>query len=211
MVAMVHAAPVQEEQKNLQGLLDVLANQKTTQADSNNIVKQQQLGGDDDGSMPELQGLLKSLANAQQDDDYSANAQKFNWHRFFKGVLGVAHRSYANQQQDGDRSQAEAQFLRSLWATQQQDGDRSQAEAQFLRSLWATQQQDGDRSQAEAQFLRSLWATQQQDDNGYQAKAQFLRKILSLWAKQQNGNEDAANVQFLGFLAKHAFNALKSY
>ena len=90
MLTMVNAAPVQEEQNNFQGLLDVLADQKTkestAQTAGSNIVKQQQQGGDDDGSMQELQGLLKSLANVQQDDDSSANAQ-FNWHSFARGLL----------------------------------------------------------------------------------------------------------------------------
>ena len=114
MLTMVNAAPVQEEQNNFQGLLDVLADQKTkestAQTAGSNIVKQQQQGGDDDGSMQELQGLLKSLANVQQDDDSSANAQ-FNWHSFARGALGLAAKHYANQQQDDDGSQADAQFF----------------------------------------------------------------------------------------------------
>ena len=133
ILAMANATPVQEEQNNLQGLLDVLADQKTAQAAS--IVKQQQEGGDDDGSMQELQGLLKSLVNVQQDDDNSANAQ-FNWRSLAKKAFGLAAKhygQYANQQQDGNGNQAEAQFfgklLRSFWATQQQDGDGNQAEA----------------------------------------------------------------------------------
>ena len=223
MLTMVNAAPVQEEQKNLQGLLDVLANKRNTEADSNGIVKQQQQDGDDDGTMQELQGFLKSL---QQDGDKSANAQFL--HHFVKGAIGAIRHFWATQQQDGDKS-ANAQFLhhfvkgaigaiRHFWATQQQNGD-DDGTMQELQGLLKSLQRDGD---ANAQrfnwhgFFRGVlgaahrnYANQQQDDDGNQAEAQFFSKLARSLANQQNDDEDVANIQLLGFLAKRGLNAFK--
>ena len=208
MLAMVHAAPVQEEQNNLQGLLDVLADQKTKESTAktagSNIMKQQQ-GGDDDGSMQELQGLLKSLANVQQDDDNSANAQ-FNWHSIARGALGLAAKHYANQQQDDDGSQADAQFFKSLlkyYANVQQDDDNS-ANAQFNWHSIA---------RGALGLAAKHYANQQQDDDGSQADSQFWGSLLKRGLKfglkhyadvQQDDNGSQAEAQFWGFLARHA-------
>ena len=60
MLVMVNAAPVQNDKKNLQNLMDVLANIKPN-AESNvqeaiNLASQQQY--EDDGSLKGLQALL---------------------------------------------------------------------------------------------------------------------------------------------------------
>ena len=92
MLAMANAAPVQEEQKNLQGLLDALTDQKThmeSVAQAANLVKQQQ---DDDGSQEAeaqfLRGILKALwANKQQYNGNEAEAQFIG--RFLKNIANV--------------------------------------------------------------------------------------------------------------------------
>ena len=170
-------------------------------------MKQQQQGGDDDGSMQELQGLLKSLANIQQDDDSSANAQ-FNWHSIARGALGLAAKHYANQQQDDDGSQADAQFFKSLlkyYANVQQDDDNS-ANAQFNWHSIA---------RGALGLAAKHYANQQQDDDGSQANAQFFKTLLKYYADVQQDDDNSANAQFnwhsiargaLGLAAKHYAN-----
>ena len=152
MLAMVNAAPVQEDQKNLQGLLNILKDQKESTARVANLVKQQQ---DDDGSQEAgaqfFRKLLSLYANKQ---DGRAEAQ----------IIGRLIKSFwANKQQDDDNgNQADAQFLgriiRHFYANKQQDDDNgNQAEAQFLRKLlsfYANKQQDDDN--ADAQFWGAL-------------------------------------------------------
>ena len=138
MLAMANAAPVQEDQKNLQGLLDALADQKTNMesvAQAANLVKQQQ---DDDGSQEAeaqfIGGLIKSL--------------------------------WANKQQNYDGSEAEAQLLGKLlrhavsfWANKQQSYDGNEAEAQFIGRLLknvANVQQGQDDDTADVQFWGTL-------------------------------------------------------
>ena len=114
MLTMVNAAPVQEEQKNLQGLLDALADQKTPMepvAQAANLIKQQQ---DDDGSQEAeaqfIGGLLKSLwANKQQNyDGNEAEAQMLG--KLLRHAIGF----WANKQQSYDGNEAEAQFIGRL-------------------------------------------------------------------------------------------------
>ena len=145
MLAMVNAAPVEEGKKNLQGLLDALADKKTNMesvAQATNLIKQQQ---DDDGSL-------------------EAEAQ------FFGKLARHALSLWANEQQEDDdgSQEAEAQFFRKLarhalsfWANKQQDDDNgNQADVQFFRKL--------------ARHALSFWANKQQDDdNGNQADTQF--------------------------------------
>ena len=207
MLAMVNAAPAsvqEDQQKNLQGLLDILADQKTNKesvAQAAELVKKQQ-DMDVDGSM---QDLLKSLVKSQQVDDNSADAQ-FNWHSFARDVLKSAHTHWANEQQNGDGSQAEEQLLskkilKSLlkkygglpFADIQQFDDGTHAEAQIWRKLLG--------------HAISFWA-KQQDYDGTSAEAQIWRKLLghaiSLWAKQQDDSDGTADAQIWGFLARHA-------
>ena len=118
MLAMVNAAPVQEDQNNLQGLLDILADQKTNKesvAQAAKLVKQQQ---DDDGSQEAeaqlfgrlLRRAVSLYANKQQDDNGNlAEAQ------FFGKLLRHAVSLYANKQQDDDNgNQVEAQLFGRL-------------------------------------------------------------------------------------------------
>ena len=143
MLAMVNAAPVQEDQKNLQGLLDVLADQKINKE-----------------SIAQVAELVKQ----QQDDDGSQETEA----QFFGKLARHALSLWANKQQDNDSgNQAEAQFFGklarhalSLWANKQQDDDNgNQAEAQFFGKL--------------ARHALSLWANKQQDDGNDRADAQF--------------------------------------
>ena len=107
MLAMANAAPVQEEQKNLQGLLDALTDQKThmeSVAQAANLIKQQQ---DDDGSQEAevqfLHHLAKALwANKQQ--DYNGNEAEAQF-------IGRLLKNVANVQQDDDTADAQ------LWGT----------------------------------------------------------------------------------------------
>ena len=65
MLAMANAAPVQEEQKNLQGLLDALTDQKTHMesiAQAAKLIRQQQ--DDDDGSQEAEAQFLGHLIKA---------------------------------------------------------------------------------------------------------------------------------------------------
>ena len=119
MLAMVNAAPVQEDQKNRQGLLDALADKKTNME-----------------SVAQVANLVKQ----QQDDDGSQEAEA----QFFGKLARHALSLWANKQQDDDNSnQAEAQFFRKLarhalsfWANKQQDDDNgNQADAQFWGAL----------------------------------------------------------------------------
>ena len=110
MLAMANAAPVQEEQKNLQGLLDALTDQKThmeSVVQAANLIKQQQ---DDDGSQEAEVQLLHHLARAL----------------------------WANKQQDYNGNEAEAQFigrlLKNVANVQQDQFDDDTADAQ----LWGT-------------------------------------------------------------------------
>ena len=207
MLAMVNAAPVQEDKKNLQGLLDVLADQKTNQESTVQAATM-----NDDASLQVLQGLLQ-----QDDDGNQADAQ-------FLGKLVKRFLWQANKQQNDDGNQADAQLLgklfkRFIWQANKQD---NQAEAQFLgrlvkRFLWqANKQQDDDGNQADAQFLgklvkRFFWqANKQQDDDGNQADAQFLGRLVKrfLWQanKQQvDDGSEKADAQFWGFLARTLF------
>ena len=92
MLAMVNAAPVQEDQKNLQGLLNILADQKTNKestAQVANLVKLQQ----DDGRSQEAESrfigkVIKHLlwANNQQDDDGRNQEAEAQLWRFVKGL-----------------------------------------------------------------------------------------------------------------------------
>ena len=126
MLAMVNAVPIQEE-KNLQGLLNVLEDQKESTTQVANLVKQQQ---DDDGSQEAgaqfFRKLLSLYANKQ---DGRAEAQ----------IIGRLIKSFwANKQQDDDNgNQADAQFLgriiRHFYANKQQDDDN--ADAQFWGAL----------------------------------------------------------------------------
>ena len=133
MLAMANAAPVQEDQKNLQGLLDALADQKTNMesvVQAANLVKQQQ---DNDGSEEaEAQFFGKLL-------------KKFLW-------------TMANKQQNYNGNEAEAQFfgklLKSLWANKQ-NYDENEAKAQFIGRLLANVQQGTYDDTADAQF----WGT----------------------------------------------------
>ena len=102
MLAMVNAVPVQED-KNLQGLLDVLANQKTNKDSAVQAVDENQ----PEAEAQVLHKILKFLwANKQQDDDGNqAEAQ------FLHKILSL----YANKQQDNDNGdQADAQFWGAL-------------------------------------------------------------------------------------------------
>ena len=175
MLAMVNALPVQEE-KNLQGLLNVLEDQKESTAQVANLVKQQQ---DDDGSQEAgaqfFRKLLSLYANKQ---DGRAEAQ----------IIGRLIKSFwANKQQDDDNgNQADAQFHFHIYANKQQDDDNgNQAEAQFIgrliKSFWANKQQDDDNgNQADAQFHFHVYADKQQDDDN--ADAQFWTTLLRLAA-----------------------------
>ena len=121
MLAMVNAAPVQEDQKNLQGLLDVLADQKTNKE-----------------SIAQVAELIKQ----QQDDDGSQETEA----QFFGKLARHALSLWANKQQDDDNgNQAEAQFFGklarhalSLWANKQQDDGDDRADAQFWGLLART-------------------------------------------------------------------------
>ena len=89
MLAMANAAPVQEEQKNLQGLLDALTDQKTNMesvAQAANLVKQ------------------------QQDDDRSEEAEA----QFLGKLLRHAVSLWANKQQNYNGNEAEDEFIGRL-------------------------------------------------------------------------------------------------
>ena len=112
MLAMANAAPVQEEQKNLQGLLDALTDQKThmeSVAQAAKLIRQQQ---DDDGNQ-------------------EAEAQ-------FLGHLIKA--LWVNKQQDYNGNEAEAQFigrlLKNVADVQQDQYDDDTADAQFWGSIF---------------------------------------------------------------------------
>ena len=106
MLAMVNAAPVQDEQKNdLQSLLNALTDQKTGKDLTPN---EQQVFNDeseaDTESYKNLARLLSSLvANEQQYDD--GNQAKAQFFRF-----------WANKQSD-DKDVANAQFWRFMAKT----------------------------------------------------------------------------------------------
>ena len=111
MLAMANTAPVQEEQKNLQGLLDALTDQKT---DMDSVAQ------------------AASLVKQQQDDDGSQEAEA----QFLRHIV----RSFwANKQQGDDGNEADVQFLRhivrSFWANKQQGDDTADAQSFFLGKL----------------------------------------------------------------------------
>ena len=126
MLTMVNAAPVQEDQKNLQDLLDILADQKTNKESTAQVAKPFHLQfrankqqDDDDGGSQEAKAQLfhklvsSFLANKQQGDDDGRNQAEA---QFFGHLIQSAVRnSFANKQQDDNdgRNQAEAQ----LWFT----------------------------------------------------------------------------------------------
>ena len=188
MLAMVNAAPLQEDQKNdLQSMLDSLSDQteaKESEADMQQV-------DNDDGSKAEAQfrRKLRKIAKGV---------------RKVAKVISFFSRLYQMQAKE---QQAKAQFIR-LWANKQDvgDDDGSQAIAQFIR-LWANKQDvgDDDGSLAKDQFIR-FWANKQDvgDDDGSQAIAQFIR----IWANKQDvGDDDGspAEAQFFKHIARFLF------
>ena len=124
---MVNAAPVQEDQKDLQGLLDILADQKTNKESTAQVTKPFHLHvrankqqDDDDGRSQEAEAQLfrklisSFLANKQQDDDDGRSQAEAQF--FGHLIQGAVRNSFANKQQDDNdgRSQAEAQFWFTL-------------------------------------------------------------------------------------------------
>ena len=135
MLAMANAAPVQEDQKNLQGLLDALADQKTNMesvVQAANLVKQQQ---DDGGSQEAEAQLLGKLircfwANKQQNEAQAQLLGSLAQHAL-KSIR-------ANKQQDDNGNEAEAEFIGRLLknvANVQQSPDYNTADAQFWGKL----------------------------------------------------------------------------
>ena len=103
MLAMVNAAPVQEDQKNLQGLLDVLADQKNNKESIAQVANKDQAEAQIVGAI--ARRVLRYWANKQQDDDENQPEAQHSFH------------FYANKQQDDGDDIAEAQLWGALLKT----------------------------------------------------------------------------------------------